>query len=164
MKFLIILFYFCFLSVSGCQTLSNQEFEQPYSETTIKSPVINDDAPVIELKIDKELKLNAPLRINWKIINKSDKPVYFYSSLIKHSENANILLDTRGKNIEIFFTRFHIFEATPQDFPSGEFTKIDSKNHSKDSLLEASLLVKKIITIQMKQGSNYNKSRRENGK
>jgi hypothetical protein len=127
MKTSIILFLFCFLAIAGCQTLNNEKQEQVHLEITPKLPVITDSAPIVEIEVDQEIKLSKSLNIHWRIVNPRNEPIYIYSTLLKHSAIADILLDTEGKAIEIQFTRLNAISVSPYAFPSAEFLKIESK-------------------------------------
>jgi hypothetical protein len=129
MKTSIILSFFL-LAIAGCQTLNNGKQEQANAALTIKPSLVIDKAPIVEIKVDQEIKLSKPLNIHWRISNPNDEAIYIYSSLLKNPAVANILLDTKEKTVEIQFTQLNLISVAPYSFPSTEFIKIESKKSS----------------------------------
>lgn len=90
-------------------------------------PEQEDRPPLLEIEITPTRKLDKPLEFQWKITNRSEKPVYFYSTLLQKPNTyfAEIDIDGERKMIEVRFTSLEPVEVAPNYFPKTEFTRVD---------------------------------------
>ena len=108
------------LSLSGCGKngdWNQKTAQQPSTEATAE--------PLVQVLAASDAKMSGPLRFHWRIINRCDRSVYVYSSLLNHPESAVVDIEGTRREITVQFLSLRKFNATPYYFPDTEFARID---------------------------------------
>jgi hypothetical protein len=108
----------------ACGTHSTQQLaELPPTPT---HSVSQDQPPDIYVEADATVKLSKPLKLRWRIVNRSAKPIYIYSTLLEQPNTrlAEVNINEEERTIDVNFLRLEPLRHSIYNFPQAEFKRL----------------------------------------
>jgi hypothetical protein len=82
-------------------------------------------APIVQIEGPSSVAQNQPLAFHCTINNSGSEPLYIYSSLLEKPWFSEIVIDPKGKAIEVRFSRLETSPLLPYYFPQATFREIE---------------------------------------
>jgi hypothetical protein len=108
-------------------------------------------APIVNVEINSNSKLTKPFEFKWSITNVGTEPIYIYSSLLKSSNFAEVVINPDSRSIEVRFLSLQPSPVTPYYFPSTEFIQI-APGQSQEGTFSSRAPTEKIVSYQSNGG------------